>query len=113
MKRVIKYFSGLALVALCASCTSVPVVIDNRVPENIDREKGREVTGSGAGFQLFWLIPINVNGRQARAWQQVLDKAGDDCVTDVEIQESWVYGFVGTAYRTSFRAKAYPKIDKN
>lgn len=111
MNRMMKMLSGLTLTALCAGCASVPVTIDNRVPANINRENAQVVTGTAAGFQLLLFFPLNVNSRQARAWKQLQEKAGDAYITDVEIQESWKYGFVGTLYRTTFRAKAYPKTE--
>lgn len=109
MRKPEALLMGLALMALGAGCASVPVTIDNRVPADADRTHGRTVYSSGAGFQLFYFIPIGVNSRQARAYRQLLNNAGDAYVTDVQIQESWKYAFVGTAYRTTFRATAYPK----
>ena len=30
-------------------------------------------------------------------------------ITDIKVEESWTYGFVGTAYTTKITATAYPK----
>jgi hypothetical protein len=49
-----------------------------------------------------------INGRQARAYQYLLMNAGGDYITDVKVKESWVYGFVGTAYCTELEATVYP-----
>ncbi|NCC49826.1 MAG: omptin family outer membrane protease [Spartobacteria bacterium] len=103
----------MALILSLGGCVSWPLTIDNRVPSNIDRDRGRVVSGNGAGFQLFLFIPIRVNSRQSRAWAQLQRRAqdmfgGGAYITDVEMQESWKYAFVGTLYRTSFRAMAYP-----
>ncbi len=35
--------------------------------------------------------------------------AGNDYITDIKIQESWTYAFVGTVYTTAYTAMAYPE----
>jgi hypothetical protein len=56
-------------------------------------------------------IPIAVNGRQAEAYEKLKQAAGNDLITDIKIEESWTYAFVGTIYHTTLTATAYP--DKN
>jgi hypothetical protein len=74
--------------------------------------KGRRIRAQAAGFQLLLVIPINVNSRQARAWEQLKQYAGNDYISDVTITERWTYGYVGTAYTTIIEAMAYPRIQK-
>jgi len=77
--------------------------------ETVDLEKGRDLSATASGFQLLLLIPININDRHDRAFQQLRGQAGNDYITDIKIQESWAWGFVGTIYKTTIVAKAYPK----
>ena len=77
--------------------------------ETVDLEKGRNISASASGFQLLLFIPININDRHDRVFQQLRGQAGNDYITDIKIQESWVYGLVGTVYKTTIMAKAYPK----
>ena len=57
-------------------------------------------------------IPIKINGRQARAYEELKNAAGSDYITDVKIQESWTYAFLGTVYHTTLTATAYPAKNK-
>jgi hypothetical protein len=54
-------------------------------------------------------IPIGVNDRHENAYGQLLAQANGDYITDVNIEESWTYGFVGTSYTTTITATAYPR----
>jgi len=98
--------SGLSLALV--SCASTPVKFPQVTTERIDTSKGRDVSASASGFQFLLLIPIVVNNRQARAYEALKAQAGNDVLTDIQIEESWGYGFVGTSYTTTLTAKAYP-----
>jgi hypothetical protein len=101
---------GLAAVlALCGACKGTPVFIDNGVPPGIDRSQARTVEGDAWGYQLLLFLPLGVNTRHARAWQELLDKAGDAYVTNVQLKEGWRWGVIGTFYHSTFRATAYPR----
>jgi hypothetical protein len=41
-----------------------------------------------------------------------MGQAGGDFISDVKVQESWTYGFIGTLYCTRLEAMAYPKLVK-
>lgn len=107
LKRIV-LFIMLTLLIVNVGCSSVPVKIDSIPKRSIDTTKGRVLTAQACGFQLFLLIPIMINGRQARAYHDLLMNAGGDYVTDVKVKERWIYGFVGTAYCTELQATAYP-----
>ena len=112
----IRLLSGL-MIAVCvvmwSACASTPVRVNDEVDRaDIDMTKGRKIRAQAAGFQLFLVIPISVNSRQARAWEQVKQYAGNDYISDVTITERWTYGYVGTAYTTIIEAMAYPRIQK-
>ena len=109
--------SRCLMVAIClgvlSSCSSTPVKINEEIDRaDIDMTKGRQIRAQAAGFQLFLVIPISVNSRQARAWEQLKQSAGNDYISDVRITERWTYGYVGTAYTTIIEATAYPRIPK-
>ncbi len=108
-KSVAAVLGCLALAALAAGCAGDPVHIDNYVPAGIDRGRGRVVEGSAGSFQLLILFPIRNGSRHARAWERLVEKAPNCWITDVQLKESWFYGFVGTGYHSTFRATAYPK----
>lgn len=93
-------------------CAGTPVRIGSTIGQDFDATKGRSISASASGFQLFLLIPIMVNSRQEVAYEALLAKAGDDYITDIKVQESWTYAFVGTVYTTTITATAYPKLHR-
>jgi hypothetical protein len=68
-------------------------------------EPGREISAQACGFQLLLFIPLGVNSRQERAWQSMREQAGGKPIVDVEVEEGWTYGFVGTGYCTRMRGR--------
>ncbi len=96
-----------------AGCAGKPVTFQNVTPDT-DRtafnfENGREISASASGLQLLLLIPISINDRQERAYELLRAQAGGDYISDIKIQESWSWAFVGTVYKTTIKAKAYPR----
>ncbi len=114
MKTITRFISvGLAAsTPLLAACSGTPVKTGASNEQidtaNVDFSKGRKITASASGFQLLLFIPININDRQERAFQVLLGQAGGDYVTDIRVDESWTYAFVGTVYKTTIEAMAYP-----
>ncbi len=101
----------LVLIIFSAGCAGKAVQIESIADQAYDASKGREVETSASGFQLLLLIPIMINSRQERAYQALRNMASDDhVITNVRVQESWTYAFVGTVYKTTMRATLYPKI---
>lgn len=94
-----------------SGCAGKPITfksVDPKVYADV-KDKGREITASDSGFQLLLLIPLGVNSRHENAYNELLEKANGDYITDVKIKESWSYAFVGTVYTTTITATAYPK----
>jgi hypothetical protein len=94
-----------------SGCAGKPITfksVDPKAYEDV-KDKGRKISGSASGFQLFLFIPIGVNDRHENAYGQLLAQANGDYITDVKIEESWTYGLVGTSYTTTITATAYPK----
>lgn len=55
----------------------------------------REASGSACGVNLFALIPIKVNDRAARAYQQALERSGGTGLTDTRVVDRWYWIYVG------------------
>jgi hypothetical protein len=107
-------FAGLAVASLLlAACSGSPIKTGDANQQidtaRVDFSKGRKISASASGFQLLLLIPININDRHERAFQALLGQAGGDYVTDIKIGESWTYALVGTVYKTTIEAMAYPQ----
>jgi len=105
----------LAVILFAVGCAGTPIkigVVDGLLDkQKFDFSKGRQVSGAASGFQLLLFIPVNINDRHEKAFNQMMAKAGSDYVTDVRIKESWKYAFVGTIYETEIEATAYPYKD--
>lgn len=91
---------------LLTACAGKPVQLGNRVTGPVPLGESRLITGEACGFQLFLFIPIAINSRLESAYTQLEAKAAGDYITDVEVQESWTYGYLGTLYCTELRARA-------
>lgn len=92
-----------------AGCTCAPVTFKTLTNEQYDMNKGRTITASACDMQLLLIIPIKTKSRLAEAYEELMQKAGHDAVTDVKIQESWYYAYLGTIYCTDLEATAYPR----
>lgn len=106
MRKTIRIVAAAIALAIIAGCSGVPVALGTRSSVPMPNGAARTITAEACGFQLFLLIPISINGRMERAYQDLEQQAGGDFITDVEVQERWVYGFVGTSYCTALQAKA-------
>jgi hypothetical protein len=101
-----RQFSCTALVMLLAGCAGTPVMLGSRVNGAVPVGTERTISSKACGFQLMLFIPIMVNDRAERAYMQLEAAAGGDFITDVRVQETWAYGFVGTVYCTRLEAKS-------
>ncbi len=104
----------IAAIFSLMGCTGTPVKVglseQQITNEDIDYSQGRNISATANGFQLMLFFPININNRHERAYRALLNKAGNDYISDVKIQESWTYAFIGTIYRTTLQATVYPRI---
>lgn len=113
--KIIKQLLSVAAIAMLTmwftGCAGKPITFKSVDPESYANVKnqGRIITASASGFQLLLLIPISINTRHESAYGQLLAQANGDYITDVKIEESWTYAFVGTIYTTTITATAYPK----
>ena len=104
----------LAAVVLLASCEGTPVRLDQPAgvasAQKFDMTQGRTVKAEGCGFQLWLFIPIVTNQRAAIAYRSLKAQAGNGYLTDIRVQETWTYAFVGTLYCTIMEGTVYPPV---
>jgi hypothetical protein len=95
-------------VLLLAACAGVPVKFEtgSGMARTADRSPGRMVSAEACGFQLLLFIPIGVNDRLQRAYGALQVQAGGAPLVDIEVDERWSYGFVGTRYCTTLKGRA-------
>lgn len=105
-KLTLRIALAAATLTLLAGCAGKPVMLGSPVSGKVPTGESRSISAEACGFQLLLFIPIAINGRLESAYSQLEAKAGGDFITDVEVQERWSYGFVGTSYCTELRAKA-------
>ncbi len=103
----------IAVLLICfflTGCAGKPIkfVSSDIHSDKIDFSKGRPIHATASGLQLLLFIPININDRHDRACQLLKAMAGNDYISNVKIQEEWTYAFVGTIYKTTISATAYP-----
>src|SRR5262249_38674245 len=82
-----------ALAAACVACTGPQIKTAPQPPAEY-----RTTTighGSACGFNLFGVIPIAVNGRAQRAYDEALQTTGGMGLLDVKVTERWYYAVVG------------------
>lgn len=106
MRKILRIVTAVTALAIIAGCSGVPVALGTRSSVAMPNGAARTITAEACGFQLLLFIPISINSRLERAYQDLKKQAGSDYITDVEVQERWQYGFVGTSHCTTLQAKA-------
>ena len=99
---------GVLAMVVGMGCTGTRVQFADVPSDRLDLTRGRQISSHSAGFQLLMFFPLGVNGRQERAYALLKKQARGEYVTDIKIQESWRYAVLGTTYRTTLTAMAYP-----
>ncbi|MGP8152688.1 MAG: hypothetical protein ACLQBQ_00860 [Smithella sp.] len=108
-------FSLLVASSFIMGCASTPIMFGGNCPQfvnnnDVDFDVENMITAQSSGFQLFYIIPFNINGRFEDAYNDLLRQAGSGYLTDVKINESWTYAFVGTVWTTQLSAMVHPRI---
>ena len=81
-----------------AACSSGKVVVG---PRPSGQEVITRVDGSSCGFLLFGVLPIGVNERLQRAYDDALMETGKRELVDTKIRERWyVVPFLGVSLCT-------------
>jgi len=103
-----RYAARIALAALvpaCVACTGPQIKIAPQPPAEY-----RTTTighGSACGFNLFGVIPIAVNGRAQRAYDEALQTTGGMGLLDVKVTERWYYAVFGNIYCTDIEGLGF------
>ena len=108
-----RHLALILISLLVVGCAGNPVKLGSRVSGPTPIGQSRTITGEACGFQLLLFIPMKVNDRAERAYTQLENAAGGDFITDVKVQESWTYGYVGTLYCTKMQATAIRSVAGN
>lgn len=106
MKIARTLLATIMIANLLAGCAGAPVPLGTHITDAAPIGTTKPITASACGFQLLLFIPIGVNDRLERAYGSLQAQAAGAIITDVEVKESWSYGFVGTSYCTTLQAKA-------
>ncbi len=112
MKPLIKLAISVVFITFILSigCSGKPIrvgVIEQQDNINIDFTSGRSIEASASGLQLLLFLPVFINDRHERAYTLLRAQADRDYITDIKVQESWSYAFIGTIYKTTIKAMAY------
>ena len=106
---------SVSLLILLQGCSGRPVkmgVTSDFKRSAYDMQHPKSVTATVSGFQLLIFIPIlgwdSVNTRHFKAYKKIEAQAGNGLIGDVQIKESWTYGFIGAFYETRLVANIYP-----
>ena len=103
---------GMLLVLFLAftGCMGTAVKFKTMPDQPYDSARGREVKGSACGFQFWLVVPLMINDRAERAYDDMILAAAGDYVTNIKVNERWIYALIGTAYCTDMQGTAYPKV---
>lgn len=91
----------LFLLVLLCGCSSGRVVITPAPTDNFQRlgkVEGKSCGSLGIAATAYYFIPMGLNGRYERAYQEALSQApGATGLIDVTISENWFWWIIGTA----------------
>ena len=101
MKRLILYAVLAVLACHVLGCASGNTVICSTPKDNYQKlghVEGRSCGVLGIVSSILYFIPMGLNGRYERAYEDALSKApGATGLTDVTLSEDWFWIVVGTA----------------
>lgn len=63
--------------------------------------------GSACGVNLMGIIPINVNNRAQRAYDEAVDDADASGLTDTKVTDRWSWIFIGEKFCTYIQGTGY------
>lgn len=111
-ERLKKLLFVLVVAVLVAGCEGTPVRLGDvsgaAQERKFDMSRGRPVASKACGFQLWLFIPIVTNQRAAIAYRRLQRQAENGYLTDIRVQETRTYAFVGTLYCTEMQGTVYP-----
>lgn len=105
--KICLFFAGASL--FLSGCAGSPVTLNSFPASDIILSSGRPISAEACGFQLLLFIPININSRLERAFNELQISASNHNIANLNIEESWTYAFIGTVYCTRLNAIAYQR----
>jgi hypothetical protein len=92
------------------ACAGTPVQLgpSERVP--YDASDPLDIMATECGAQVLLFLPFFNNGRAARAYKSIQEKAGDRYIANVRMREQWAYLVFGIVQCTDMVARTYPKL---
>jgi hypothetical protein len=108
--------SAIALLAgaLLTACASGHTTISATPPakyEKLGKVTGTATGSLGIGGTAYYFIPMGLNSRVERAYQDALSKApGATGLIDVSYQETWFWWVIGTARNVTITGEAIKEI---
>lgn len=100
---------GLMLLAVTAGCYVHPIRLDNIEYARFDETRPREVRAEECGA-LVLIIPFRLNSQLIRVERTLAAHAPDSVLTDVPVEQSWIWLVLGDLVCTKVSATAYPKL---
>ena len=103
---------GLIVAVFTAGCASQMVTIVPQPPVNAQKVGPVQVQGSSSGAlgvfgTAYYFIPMGLNGRMQRAYDNALAQApGATGLMNVELQESWYWFVIGTMRHVTITGEA-------
>ncbi len=92
---------------MAAACTDPLIKVAPEPPTDyVATTTGR---GSACGLNLFGVIPLGVNDRAERAYDEALQASGGTGLTDVSVTERWYWIYVGDTFCTDIEGMGYTR----
>lgn len=107
-RKAISTAIGLMLLAAAAGCYVHPIRLDTGEYAHFDETRPREVRAEACGGLIF-LVPFRMNSQLIRLQRTLTAHAPDSVLTDVRIEQSWIWLGLGDIVCTEVSATAYPK----
>lgn len=106
MKRTLPLVVLALTVSACSSA-----LVDIAPPPPAHYVTTHEGEGTACGVNLLGFIPIKVNSRIERAYQQALEKAGATGLMETQVTDRWYWIYVGDLFCTDVRGTGYRSAD--
>ncbi|MFT5703569.1 MAG: hypothetical protein ACI9TO_000941 [Rickettsiales bacterium] len=113
-KFLLKTFSLVVAVGLLSNCASRFETIYKTPPakyEKLGRVSGTASGSLGVVSTAYYAIPMGINSRVSRAYQDALSQApGATSLIDVTYKESWFWWVIGTGRTVTISGEAIKEI---
>jgi hypothetical protein len=102
--QTMKGIAFLLLLISCvvSACASAPLQVKG-IELNQDYEVLGEGKGTASGLLLLDLIPIRLNSRFVRAYDEAVKMRGGDLLLDPVVSDTWRFVVIGVLHSTAVR----------